>query len=65
MSCQRRPRSSYEHNPGFLRFIERSGIPFQPHEHFKKEDLDKRGELYREIAEHNWNPEQLLNEVGQ
>ncbi|MGE5483490.1 MAG: DUF262 domain-containing protein [Ignavibacteriales bacterium] len=54
----------YERNPGFLQFVSRSGLPFKPHEHFKKADLDARGQLYREIAERLWNPDQLLREVG-
>lgn len=54
----------YEHNPGFLQFLEQSGLPFKPHEQFKKSDLDTRQELYRRIAEQIWNPKRLLQEVG-
>ncbi|MFZ1754969.1 MAG: DUF262 domain-containing protein [Caldilineaceae bacterium] len=54
----------YKRNPGFLQFIERSGLPFRPHEQFLKEDLDARQELYRQIAEQVWNPDELLREVG-
>ena len=54
----------YDHNPGFVRFVEQSGLPFQPHCQFKKVDLDERGELYRAIAERIWNPELLLDEVN-
>lgn len=54
----------YDHNPGFLQFLEQSGLPFKPHEQFKKIDLDTRQELYRRIAEQIWNPERLLQEVG-
>ena len=32
----------YEHNPGFLRFKEQSGLPFAPHAEFKKADLEAR-----------------------
>jgi hypothetical protein len=42
---------AYDHNPGFLRFIESSKLPFKPHPEFKKADLDARQELYRKIAE--------------
>ncbi len=52
----------YENNPGFLAFVRRSGLPFQPHEHFLKEDLDQRQELYRQLAEQVWNPDDLLLE---
>src|SRR3984893_12536021 len=33
----------YDHNPGFLNFVQRSGLPFHAHEHFSKSDLDDRG----------------------
>lgn len=54
----------YYHNPGFLQFKSQSGLPFRPHEQFKKADLDERGALYRQIAERIWDPDQLLREVG-
>jgi hypothetical protein len=54
----------YEHNPDFLKFIERSGLPFRPHDHFKKTDLDKRGALYCKIAERIWNPDELMEDVN-
>ncbi len=53
----------YEHNPGFLKFIEQSKLPFKPYEHFGRKELDERCELYRMLAEHVWNPEELLKEV--
>lgn len=55
---------SYEHNPGFLRFVQESGLPFRAHEDFKKADLDERGELYRQIAEEIWNKDLLLQNVS-
>jgi uncharacterized protein DUF1524 len=51
---------SYDHNPGFLQFKERSGLPFVAHTEFKKADLDQRSQLYREIAERIWSPTNLL-----
>jgi hypothetical protein len=33
----------YEHNPGFLRFKEQSGLPFAPLVQFKKADLEGTG----------------------
>jgi len=53
----------YEHNPGFLNFIDRSGLPFHPYDHFRKADLDERDALYRKIAELIWNPHELTKEV--
>ena len=49
----------YNHNPGFLQFVQRTGLPFQSYAHFKKADLDERQRLYRAIAEQVWNPAAL------
>ena len=54
---------AYDHNPGFLRFQVKSGLPFKPHATYKKRDLDARQELYRQIAEQIWNPDLLRQEV--
>ena len=54
---------AYDHNPGFLRFIQNSGLPFKAHVEFRKTDLDTRQDLYKQIAEQIWNPEILLREV--
>ena len=54
----------YEHNPGFIQFIERSGLPFKSHVQFKKADLDERHELYRQLAQQIWNPDLLWKEIG-
>jgi uncharacterized protein with ParB-like and HNH nuclease domain len=56
---------AYDHNPGFLQFIQRSGLRFRTHEQFKKADLDERGELYRSLAQQVWNPSDLLESAGQ
>ena len=50
----------YEHNPGFLQFVQSSGLPFHPHLAFKKADIEERSTLYRLLAEQIWNPESLL-----
>ena len=50
---------AYEHNPGFVRFIDLSGLPFRPHAQFRRSDLDERSELYGAIAEQLWDPEKL------
>jgi hypothetical protein len=50
----------YEHNPGFLRFKEESGLPLRAHAEFNKADLEQRSQLYREIAERIWNRDDLL-----
>lgn len=56
--------NAYTHHPDFSRFIEKTGLPFRPHAEFKKEDLDSRQNLYREIAKQIWNPQHLLDEVS-
>lgn len=53
----------YERNPGFLKLVSDSGLPFQPHTEFKKGDLDARQDLLRQLAEQIWNPDKLLAEV--
>ena len=54
---------AYDHDPGFLRFIEESGLPFRPHQEFKKADLDLRQALYQRLAETIWNPDRLAQEA--
>jgi Protein of unknown function (DUF1524) len=55
---------AYDHNPGFRRFIDESGLPFHAHAEFRKGDLDMRQELYRRLAAQIWNPERLAREVA-
>jgi Protein of unknown function (DUF1524) len=55
--------NAYDHNPGFRRFIEASGLEFRPHSEFRKADLDGRQELYRHLAEYIWNPARLEEAV--
>ncbi len=56
---------AYDHNPGFLKFIEDYGLSFHAHSEFKKADLDERCELYRAIADRIWDPSYLLLEVAE
>ena len=56
---------AYEHNPGFLKFVHESGLPFHPHEQFKRADLEERGELYRLLVERIWNPDGLLHGMSE
>jgi Protein of unknown function (DUF1524) len=55
---------AYDHNPGFLRFIDQSGLPICAHAEFKKGDLDMRQELYRRLAAQIWSPDRLAQEAG-
>lgn len=50
---------AYERNPGFRKFVETSGLTFQPYSEFRKVDLEARSLLYRDIAKRAWNPEDL------
>jgi len=54
---------AYERNPGFLRFVKDTNLPFHPHDDFKKADLDERQKLYQKLAEQIWNPTRLMEEA--
>ena len=54
---------AYDHNPGFIRFIESSGLAFRTHAQFKKADLDARQALYRSLAEQIWSTDRLKQEA--
>ena len=56
---------AYMHNPGFLRFVRESGLPFRAHEQFKRSDIQSRGKLYQLLAERIWNPDDLLEDSSQ
>ena len=51
---------AYERNPGFLKFVQESGLPFRSHEQFNRDAIQNRGELYQQLAERIWNPKSLL-----
>ena len=55
---------AYENNPDFLKFIQRTGLPFKAHPEFKKKDNSERQELYRQLAERIWDSDNLLREAG-
>lgn len=50
----------YDHNPGFVKFMQTSALPFKPHAEFRQADLEERSALYRMIAEKIWCPDDLL-----
>lgn len=54
---------AYDHDPGFRRFREDSGLPFKAHPDFRKADLDDRQALYQKLAERIWSPENILREA--
>ncbi|MGC1178654.1 MAG: hypothetical protein WA884_06425 [Methyloceanibacter sp.] len=47
---------TYDHNPGFRRFLDSSGLNFHAHDKFKKADIEGRTTLYRRLAETIWDP---------
>lgn len=49
----------YEKNPGFIAFIEKTGLPFKPHIEFKKHDLETRHKLINALAEYTWRTSRL------
>lgn len=53
----------YDRNPGFIKFIKESNLPFMPHPQFKKEDVEQRQLLYKLLAEQIWNPQRLKEEA--
>ncbi len=53
----------YRNNPSFLTYANRSGLPFRPHQTFKKADLDARQELYRLVCEEIWSPSRFDGEL--
>jgi len=54
----------YENHPRFLKFIEQTGLPFRPHEQFRKDDLDARQELYQRLAERIWSTDRFEREIA-
>ncbi len=51
--------SAYQHQPQFVAFRRRSGLPFKPYERFSKAEQLERRELVRMLAHHIWSPERL------
>lgn len=52
----------YINNPSFLRFVNRSGLPFQAYSEFKKVAIGERAELYKKILMWNWDKDGGLEE---
>ena len=50
----------YQNSPGFVRFVNETGLPFRAYDEFTASSIDERGELYRALAKIIWNPEDLL-----
>ena len=50
----------YDAKVGFRQFIEKSKLPFVPHQKFDKEALQQRQDLYRKIADQIWHSDRIL-----
>lgn len=50
----------YANNPGFLQFLDRTGLAFTPYDDFTAQAVLDRGKLYEKAAQQIWNPEDLL-----
>lgn len=46
--------NKYTNNPGFIKFKDNSKLNFKSYEHFNKNDVVERADLYREILKWNW-----------
>ena len=44
----------YINNPGFIRYVNVSGLAFKSYTEFKKDSISERANLYRNILEYNW-----------
>lgn len=53
----------YERHPGFLTYIRETGLPFEPLPQFRKEEMEARQTLYRQLADRVWDPKQLAREA--
>lgn len=47
----------YVKNPRFLGYMDESRMPFEQHQEFKKQDIEKRQALYQRICEDIWKPD--------
>lgn len=50
----------YKNNPGFRQFLDRTGLPFTSYDDFTAQAVLDRGALYSRVAQHIWNPDDLL-----
>lgn len=47
-------KQKYENNPGFVKFKDESKLEFESYDEFKKTNIAKRAELYKQILIWNW-----------
>lgn len=51
--------AAYEHQPQFVAFVKKSGLPFRPYQEFGKEEQLERRALAYELAQLVWSPDRL------
>lgn len=47
-------KKKYTNSPGFMAFLERSGLNIHSYEHYSRDSIAERAELYRQILLWNW-----------
>jgi len=47
-------QQKYERNPGFLRFLQESGLAFRSYDAFNRSSITERADLYKSILAWNW-----------
>lgn len=47
--------AKYTNSSGFVHFVSTSGLAFEAYDHYKKKQIDKRSELYKNILIWNWS----------
>ena len=58
LACSLHP-IAYKNDPGFRKFLEGTGLQFEPKPRFRRSDFDDRQKLYAELAGLCWSPERL------
>ena len=51
--------TAYQHQPQFQSFITTESLPFQPYEHFGKQEQEERSALVLALANKIWSPNGL------
>ena len=46
--------NKYSNNPGFMAYVNRTGLPFRPYTSFTRESISERTSLYRSILMEHW-----------
>jgi hypothetical protein len=53
----------YERHPGFLAYIREHSLHFEALPRFRKVEMELRQQLYRQLADRVWDPQQLTREA--